>query len=201
MPCFLTHIGLEEVARADLERAQGYYWDGWDPDLVGAGALRCKVFVPTLYEPALAPPGGDIVVLQKVLAMDCDAVADWPAHKAAVERVTFERLREVLPGIDDRIVVRLSASAATARRFTLNEQGAMLGWEMAPDQLGDDRPDTAFPLAGLHLVGHWTRPGGGITPVMVSALRVAEAITGSAHVAATAALPPDLLRALGGDAA
>ena len=196
MPCFLTHIGLEGVARADLERAQGYYWDGWDPDRVGEGALRCKVFVPTLYEPALAPPGGQIVVLQKVLAMDCDAVGDWAAHKAAVERITLERLGEVLPGVEERIVVRLSASAATARRFTLNDQGAMLGWEMAPDQLGADRPDTAGPLAGLHLVGHWTRPGGGITPVMVSALRVAEAVTGSAQAAASAALPADLMRAL-----
>jgi len=202
MPCFLTHIGLEGMARADLERAQGYYWDGWDPDLVGEGALRCKVFVPTLYEPAMAPPGGDIVVLQKVLAMDCDAVAamdrDPTAHKAAVERVTFERLREVLPGIAGRIVVRLSASAATARRFTLNDRGAMLGWEMSPDQLGEDRPDTAFPVAGVHLVGHWTRPGGGITPVMLSALRVAESVTGSVQPAAAAALPADLMRAFGG---
>jgi hypothetical protein len=32
---------------------------------------------------------------------------------------------------------------------------------------------------GLYYVGHRTRPGGGITPVIVSAMRVAELITGT----------------------
>jgi phytoene dehydrogenase-like protein len=187
-PCFLTHLGLTGVSAEDLERAQGYYWDGWDSDRAGLGALRCKIFSPTLYEPELAPDGGQIVILQKVLAMDPGAVDDWAAHKQAIERVTFERLREVLPGIDRRIAVRLSASARTAQRFTLNEGGAMLGWEMAPDQLGDARPATAGPVPCLFLVGHWTRPGGGITPVMVSAVRVAEAITGSSLVRPSAAI-------------
>ncbi len=198
MPCFLTHIGLEGVEPEVLERAQGYYWDGWDPDLVGRGALRCKVFVPTLYAPSLAPPGGQIVMLQKVLEMDYDAVEDWPAHKAAIEAITLERLRQVVPEVDRKIVVSTSASARTSHRFTLNHQGAMLGWEMAPDQLGDDRPGIEGPLAGLWFVGHWTRPGGGITPVMVSALQVAERITGSARTRTAMALPGDLMRAMGG---
>ncbi len=73
---------------------------------------------------------------------------------------------------------RLSASAKTAWRFTLNHAGAMLGWEMSPDQLGDDRPDNAGPVEGLHLVGHWTRPGGGITPVIMSAVHAARAVAG-----------------------
>lgn len=199
MPCFLTHIGLTGMDRDELARVQGYYWDGWDPDRVGEGALRCKIFVPTLYEPAMAPPGGDVVVLQKVLAMDYEGVVDWAAHKAEIEAVTFERLAEVLPGVEDKVVVRMSASAETSHRFTLNRWGAMLGWEMSPDQLGDLRPDTAGPLERLHLVGHWTRPGGGITPVMMSALAVAEAVTGSSLAdAPRPALPAELMRAVGG---
>jgi phytoene dehydrogenase-like protein len=59
----------------------------------------------------------------------------------------------------------------------------MLGWEMSPDQLGSDRLDLAGPVAGLHLVGHWTRPGGGITPVLVSAAEVARRITSRAAAA------------------
>jgi phytoene dehydrogenase-like protein len=53
----------------------------------------------------------------------------------------------------------------------------MLGWELAPDQLGTDRPDVVAPIRNLYFVGHWTQPGGGITPVMVSAVRVADQIT------------------------
>jgi hypothetical protein len=54
----------------------------------------------------------------------------------------------------------------------------MLGWEMSPEQLGDGRPGIRGPVDGLYLVGHWTRPGGGITPVIVSAVRAAEAVLG-----------------------
>ena len=52
----------------------------------------------------------------------------------------------------------------------------MLGWEMSPDQLGAARLPTSTPIQGLHLVGHWAQPGGGITPVMICAQRVAEEI-------------------------
>jgi prolycopene isomerase len=117
--------------------------------------------------------------------MDYEAVDDWPAHKADVERFVLDHFERVLPGVGERIVVKLSASAKTAWRFTGNRAGAMLGWEMSPDQLGDGRPGIETPVGGLWLVGHWTRPGGGITPVIVSAVRVAEAITGNRLLHAT----------------
>jgi prolycopene isomerase len=177
-PCFLTHIGLRGVPAEALEEAQGYYWRHWDPDRVGRDGLICKVFAPTLYDPSLAPPGGQIVILQKVLEMDYGAVTDWSAHKARIESFVVSHLERILPGVGERIVVRLSASAQTSQRFTLNTAGAMLGWEMSPDQLGDGRPGIEGPVEGLYLVGHWTRPGGGITPVIVSALRAAEAVLG-----------------------
>ncbi|MEM1203391.1 MAG: NAD(P)/FAD-dependent oxidoreductase [Acidobacteriota bacterium] len=172
-PCFLTHIGLHGVDADTLDRVQGYYWNRWDPDTVGRNGLRCKIFVPTVYEPAMAPPGGQIVILQKVLEMDYGAVEDWDRHKAQIENYIVGHLERVVPGIGDKIAVKLSASAKTSWRFTLNEVGAMLGWEMSPDQLGDERPAMEGPVEGLTLVGHWTRPGGGITPVIVSAIEAA----------------------------
>ena len=66
----------------------------------------------------------------------------------------------------------------TSHRFTLNHQGAMLGWEMSPDQLGEHRPALNGMLKNLYFVGHWTQPGGGITPVIVSAMQVARKIAG-----------------------
>lgn len=175
-PCFLFHLGLRDVSAEELERVQGYYWNEWDPDLVGRNGLRCKVFAPTLYEPGMAPPGGQVVILQKVQEFDQDAVADWPAHKAAVENYLLAHLESVLPGIGEKIVTRSSASARTAWRFTWNAEGAMLGWEMSPDQLGEHRPPNRGPVENLWHVGHWTRPGGGITPVIVSAIEVAREV-------------------------
>lgn len=178
-PCWLTHIGLSGVPAGVLERAQGYHWDSWDMDGVGRDALRFKLFVPTLYEPAMAPPGGQVLIVQKVLEMDYAAVTDWPEHKRQVESFVLGHLARMLPGIEGKIVVRTSASAQTAWRFTLNHQGAMLGWEMSPEQLGARRPDLAGPVRNLFFAGHWVRPGGGITPVIVSAQHAAQAVAGA----------------------
>ncbi|MGH9363413.1 MAG: phytoene desaturase family protein, partial [Thermoanaerobaculia bacterium] len=84
-PCWLTHIGLQGVSAETLADIQGYHWLGWDPRRVGRDALCFKLFVPTLYDPELAPPGGQVLIVQKVLDMDFDAVTDWPEHKRQVE--------------------------------------------------------------------------------------------------------------------
>ncbi len=177
-PCFLTHLGLMGVPRDEIEGAQGYYWNEWNPDEVGRGALACKVFSPTLFDPTLAPAGGQIVILQKVVEIEPEASGDPTHRKAEVERYVLAQFERILPGVSRAIVSRSSASERTAERFTRNRAGAMLGWEMAPDQLGAHRPDVASPFPNLHFVGHWTRPGGGVAPVFVSAMRAAEAILG-----------------------
>jgi phytoene dehydrogenase-like protein len=182
-PCWLTHLGLRGVPREALEEAQGYYWDSWEMDRVGRDALRFKLFAPTLYEPAMAPDGEQILIVQKVLEMDYDAVADWPAHKRRLEDFIFGHLERVIPGIGARVAVRSSASAHTSWRFTGNQRGAMLGWEMSPGQLGEGRPAVETAVPGLYCVGHWTRPGGGITPVIVSAQQVARQILRGAPAA------------------
>lgn len=64
----------------------------------------------------------------------------------------------------------------TSHRFTGNLDGAMLGWEMSPEQLGPGRPPITTPIQNLYMCGHWTQPGGGITPVIVSAQRAADAV-------------------------
>jgi prolycopene isomerase len=187
-PCFLSHLGLRDVPDAVLERAQGYYWRHWDPDRVGRDGLICKIFVPTLYEPAMAPEGGQVVILQKVQELDYDGVGDWASHKQGVEDFATAHLERVIPGVRDHVAVQTSASALTAWRFTLNLEGAMLGWEMSPDQLGAGRPGVVTPVDGLFVTGHWVRPGGGITPVIVSACWVAEAVTGAALLHSAGAL-------------
>jgi phytoene dehydrogenase-like protein len=177
-PCFLTHIGLRDVPIQAISPGTGYHWRSWEPDDVVSDAF--KVFIPTMYEPRLAPPGGQVIILQRIMELNYDEVPDWAAHKSAIETDLLERLEAVIPGISLHIVHHQSASALTSWRFTLNHQGAMLGWEMSPQQLGPGRPSTEGPVANLYMTGHWTRPGGGITPVIVSALHVASAITGKA---------------------
>ena len=175
-PCFLVHVGLKDMPVEVLRAAHGYHWDSWDSDRVATNSF--KIFVPTLYEPQMAPPGGHIVIVQKLTAIDYDAIDDWTTHKASVEAYIMKNLERVMPGFLEKVVVKLSASALTSHRFTLNHQGAMLGWEMSPEQLGEHRPALNGMLKNLYFVGHWTQPGGGITPVIVSAMQVARKIAG-----------------------
>lgn len=188
-PCFLTHVGLKGMPTEVLREAEGYHWSSWNPDDVATDAF--KIFVPTLFDPALAPPGGHIVIVQKLTDVDFDNLTDWAAHKASVERYVMANLERVMPGFSEKVVVSLSASAHTSYRYTLNHRGAMLGWEMSPDQLGAHRPALNGLVKNLYFVGHWTQPGGGITPVIVSAMRVAETITARA---AEYAAPSDAAR-------
>ncbi|PON18569.1 hypothetical protein C2W62_07280 [Candidatus Entotheonella serta] len=109
--------------------------------------------------------------------IDYNAIEDWGTHKAAIERDIMDHLERMMPGFGDKVVVKSSASALTSHRYTLNYQGAMLGWEMSPDQLGDQRLDVTGPIQNLYFAGHWVKPGGGITPVIVSAMKVAQLIT------------------------
>ena len=176
--CFLCHIGVRDVPTELLERVHGYYWQDWNSDRVGHEAFRFKLFVPTLYEPNLAPTGCHILIVQKVVDFDYDSVTDWAEHKQEIERFVLNGLRELIPGLDEKIVTCECASARTSHRFTLNYQGAMLGWRMSPEQLGEHRPSVESPVPGLFFVGQWTRPGGGITPTIVSAMNVAQKVTG-----------------------
>lgn len=187
-PCFLIHMGLKDISLAELRKAEGYHWSSWDAEKVATNAF--KVFLPTAFDPALAPPGGQIVIIQKITKVDYDATQDWQAHKAAIEDYIFQSLERCIPGLSSKIVVKLSASAQTSYRYTLNHHGAMLGWEMAPDQLGDRRPSVDGPFKNLFFVGHWTQPGGGITPVMISAMQAARRITGSREFLVRAPIMP-----------
>jgi len=179
MPCFIAHVGLRDLPTTTLEQVQGYHWSSWNANDVATDAF--KIFVPTLFDQSMAPPGGHIIIVQKVSEIDYPAVEDWTGHKAGIENHITDSLKRIIPRFADHVVVHLSASAQTSHRYTLNHQGAMLGWELSPDQLGSDRPDVVGPLKNLFFVGHWTQPGGGITPVMISAMRVAELITGNRY--------------------
>lgn len=172
--CFLMHLGLKELDRHLIEAVDGYHWFSWNPDDIEKSFF--KLFFPTLYEKCIAPPGHEILIVQKMNPVPWDEVTDWQANKREIEDQIMADLRRLLPGIDEHIVLKLSATANTSHRYTNNFKGAMLGWEMSPDQLGDARPSNVTPVKNLYLVGHWTQPGGGITPVIISAQKVARLV-------------------------
>jgi phytoene dehydrogenase-like protein len=172
--CFMLHLGVRGLDRELLEEAEGYHWFSWDPEDLDRTFF--KLFSTSLLDPGVAPEGCDVVILQKWSDVEFETVDDWEARSRRLEGALWEHLCRMLPGIEKGVEVRLAATARTSFRYTRNASGAMLGWAMTPEQLGEGRPDNVTPVDNLYLVGHWTRPGGGITPVIVSAKRVAEMI-------------------------
>ncbi|MCU1330222.1 MAG: hypothetical protein JWN34_5592 [Bryobacterales bacterium] len=173
-PCFLVHMGLKGMDEAKLAESEGYYWSRCDPSDIRSNVF--KIFVPTRFDSSIAPPGCQVLIVQRPSPHMAGDKIDWAAHKEELFERTLSRIREELPGIDEHIVTASAATAVTSQRFTGNWQGGMLGWEMSPEQLGPSRLPMHTPVDNLYLTGHWTQPGGGITPVIVSAQRVAKAI-------------------------
>src|SRR3972149_1802841 len=96
-PRDLMHLGLRGMDPAVLEAAEGYYWSTYDP----GDAIRnvFKIFVPTRFDPEMAPPGCQILIVQKLTPLRLEEVTDWAAHKAEIDRRILERLRQGLPGL------------------------------------------------------------------------------------------------------
>lgn len=176
LPCFLCHIGIRGISQELLQRVHGYHWRDWDPNQAASGNLIFRLFVPTLYDPSLAPEGCDVIIIQKILDIDYAAVTDWQSHKMAMQKEILSELERLIPNLSRHMEVCLSATAWTSYRYTLNVGGSMLGWEASPDQLGEGRIAQQGPMDNLYFAGHWTRPGGGITPVIISAENAARLI-------------------------
>lgn len=132
--------------------------------------------VPTLLDPSLAPAGEHIVVLTTL--MPYDASPNWRAEKAErTERMLAQAERRV-PGLTSHIRFAEGGTPRTMERYTRNTDGAIYGWELSPAQVGPGRLAETTPLAGLHLAGHWTRPGGGIYGVVLSGIEAATRVLG-----------------------
>jgi phytoene desaturase len=132
--------------------------------------------VPTLLDPTLAPVGQHAVVLTTL--MPYDASSNWRAEKKrSVERMVGQ-VEARVPGFASRLRFAEGGTPRTMERYTRNTCGAIYGWELTPAQVGPGRLSDVTPIRGLHLAGHWSRPGGGIYGVVLSGIDAATKVLG-----------------------
>ncbi len=132
--------------------------------------------VPTLLDPTLAPVGQHVVVLTTL--MPYDASSSWRSEKKkGVERMVAQ-VEARVPGFARHLEFAEGGTPRTMERYTRNTAGAIYGWELTPAQVGPGRLSDVTPLKGLHLAGHWTRPGGGIYGVVLSGIDAATKVLG-----------------------
>lgn len=186
---YLAHLrGLKPSLSAvtsylatDLALAEGevvheaFVFDSWDQDevygrLLAGEPAQIAVTIPTTIDRSMAPPGEHVVTLMMLIPYGLDIPGE------VLQERLLKRAGEVLPGLPDHITFGVGASPYAMERYTLNHHGAIYGWEPSPEQTGAARLGRMTPIEGLMLAGHWTQPGGGVMPVVVSGLQTAQAL-------------------------
>jgi prolycopene isomerase len=128
-----------------------------------------------LADPSLAPQQGQHILLLTTLC-PFEIGSSWRQAKQGFQQRLLEKAERHFPGLNDHLLLVESGSPRTLERYTLNHQGAAYGFAPSPDQVGPNRPGVRGVLHGLYHTGHWTRPGGGVAGVSVSAQLATQAI-------------------------
>lgn len=147
----------------------------WSRDLEGDDPGSLILSIPTLSDPVLAPEGRHCMMLLKFMPyrkdMDSGQKQDYCGKMV-------DTIIKRFPDLQAHILYRETASPLTFERYTSNRQGAALGWEYSPGQVGYARPSQVSPIRGLFHAGHWTRPGGGMYGAVVSGRQAARLAAG-----------------------
>ncbi|MCQ8106250.1 NAD(P)/FAD-dependent oxidoreductase [Methylomonas sp. SURF-2] len=130
--------------------------------------------LPSLTDPSLAPAGQHIMLLTTLCPFDIGQ--SWRQAKKPFEQRLLKKAERFFPGLRDHLLFVESGTPRTLERYTLNRQGAAYGFAASPEQIGPNRPGVRGVLPGLFHTGHWSRPGGGVAGVSVSALLAADAV-------------------------
>jgi len=188
---FLVWLGLRGELRG---RIPGYSHHVLPENLdweAAARALRAGdpagagfgVYLADNADPGYTKPGRSTVKLLLLYPYDPwkRFEADYLAGRKEAYRKEKERVAEILidraerwviPGLRSSIEVMEAASPLTNLRYTSNPDGAILGYECSMDNCWRTRIKNRTPVKGLYLASAWGDPGGGVNPVMRSALNV-----------------------------
>lgn len=152
------------------------------PDAAAGLSQATICYVPSLDDPALAPPGRHAVTLVHVAPYE-----RWTTGRGgpAVDRPELDRewtaralglAERLLPGIGERGRVLAALSPARLERELGRRYGAVGGPAQVRSQSLHRRAGNGTELEGLHLVGDSTFPGEGVVAVTISGLNCADRI-------------------------
>jgi len=124
--------------------------------------------IPTLTDPALAPPGRHILaVTMQYAPYDLDG-GDWSEEGERLGDLVLETLAEYAPGIKKLVLQRQVLTPLDWEETYGLSEGSITHGQMGLDQLLVMRPVPGWsryrmPVKGLYLCGAGAHPGGGVT--------------------------------------
>lgn len=178
-PFFYVYLGVDMDLKAmGYDGSPIWYFPGGIDSgrfpMLGGRAIG--IGMPSVLDPSLAPEGKGVLILGMLAScmfMDSCPVREEGAasdtYKAVKERVgeyMVELAGAAVPGLKDKIEVKIVASPHTFERYTMNYMGASSGWSMAAK--AQHKLPVKTPVRGLYLAGHWTMNPGGVPAAFVS---------------------------------
>jgi prolycopene isomerase len=139
-------IDLFSMGTADLKRMFEAVRGGRVPPVV---PFYCPV--PSNFDPALAPPGHQLLTVCAVAPTSDVPLADPPA---AWEESMLRAVRRVVPSMREEDILFIDRfSVEFIERWIGKEFGPAVSTGQTPDQVGARRPKVHTPIRGLYLAG------------------------------------------------
>ncbi|BAC90074.1 phytoene desaturase family protein [Gloeobacter violaceus] len=158
------HLGIRAEG---LENLNGHHVVVHREPLTAPGHT-CMISIPSVWEPALAPPGH-----HAVHAYTLEPFTGWRRDETYQTRKReragplWSALERVIPDLRERVVLELTGSPLTHARYLRRHRGTY-GPAVMPGIGSFPAPGT--PILGLYRVGDTTIPGIGVPAVAASAI-------------------------------
>ncbi len=170
---FILYLGIKGDKKA-IEENVGWHYPQYD---VNNNLNKCiYVTSPSLYDDTAADNGINIIEAFEIFPYEYDNIRNWEMCRKELEEKLLSKLSKFIPGVEDRIVIKESATPKTIKNYTFNKNGAPYGWALTSGQYNRNNKIWNRLDPNLYLTGHWTNPGGGILTVAISGYTTAKKI-------------------------
>jgi phytoene dehydrogenase-like protein len=127
-----------------------------------------ELTIPSMSDPALAPPGAHVLSAYAQFAPYTLRDADWDLSRDALGKSVVNTLEQYAPGLKSLIVAAQTLTPLDMEREWGLTGGQIFHGELSLDQFFTMRPLLGFgryktPLRGLFLCGSGSHPGTGLT--------------------------------------
>jgi prolycopene isomerase len=176
---FVNYVATDLAIAGSSHAHESFFYESFDHEknyklTLDGHSNWFSATLSSLVDPSLAPEGHHILALTTLCPFKIGQ--SWRQAKKIFQQQLLEKAERHFPGLNDHLLLVESGSPRTLERYTLNQQGAAYGFAPSVDQIGPNRPGVRGILPGLYHAGHWTRPGGGVAGVSVSAQLATQAI-------------------------
>ncbi len=100
----------------------------------------------------------------------------WNKNRNLIFNEMLDLAKKIIPGIEESIKIKVTATPLTFQRYTLNREGATFGWASTIEQTKTSLLPQETSIKNLFLAGHWCITGagqGGISTVALSGKKAA----------------------------